>query len=319
MTVAQFVYVIAWIGAIGWPIALFLVAWRRAAWCGVGVVRAAAALVTLFWMFGVWAFLIEPKTQVVRRVTIESLAWTGAPLTIGVISDVHVGGPHVSVARVRRIVGRMNAEAPDLVLLVGDYVDHHRPPSGRSAAENAAITAGLEALGEFEAPLGVVAVLGNHDWWYDGPLVEATLRAVGVTVLENDAVSVGVAGRTFWIAGLADYDSKRAQPSFDRALTDVPEAGDVIAIGHWPDVFAEAPPRVALTLAGHSHCGQLSLPIIGRPFAVSPGSARWPCGAYEEGGRQLFVTGGVGTSVLPARFGAPPEIVILMLVAAPPA
>jgi predicted MPP superfamily phosphohydrolase len=87
-------------------------------------------------------------------------------------------------------------------------------------------------------------------------------------------------------------------------------------MSHWPDPFAQVPQRVALTVAGHSHCGQISLPLIGRPFSASPGAALWPCGAYKVGGRDLFVTGGLGTSVVPMRIGAPPEIVILTLKAA---
>jgi len=318
VTVASVAYALAKIAAAGWVALLVMVAWRRPSWLRLRFSLIVVAGVSLAWILGVWAFLIEPKTLVVRDVTVTSAAWHGAPLRIGVISDVHVGGPHVSPARVRRIVTRMNAEAPDLVLLVGDYVDGHRPPQSRSAAQNTMIAEGLTALGDLEAPLGVVAVLGNHDWWYDGPRVEAALRSVGVQVLENDAVALDVEGRRIWITGLADYESLRAQPSFTRALSGVPDADDVIALGHWPDVFADAPSRVALTIAGHSHCGQLTVPFIGRPIAVSPGSRRWPCGLYEDGERQLFVTGGIGTSVLPARFGAPPEIVILSLVTASP-
>jgi predicted MPP superfamily phosphohydrolase len=87
-------------------------------------------------------------------------------------------------------------------------------------------------------------------------------------------------------------------------------------MSHWPDPFAQVLQRVALTVAGHSHCGQIDLPLIGRPFSASPGAALWPCGAYKVGGRDLFVTGGLGTSVVPMRIGAPPEIVILTLKAA---
>ena len=96
-------------------------------------------------------------------------------------------------------------------------------------------------------------------------------------------------------------------------ISDVCKSLYQFAITHWPDPFETMPPRVALTLAGHTHCGQVNLPILGRPILPSPASHRWPCGLYDEGGRMLFVPGGVGTSVLPVRFRAPPEIVIVTL------
>ncbi|MGD2131852.1 MAG: metallophosphoesterase [Maricaulaceae bacterium] len=316
MTFAHIVHALAWIGALGWPLTLGVFLWRSRRLKRVRAVQAFTAAVSVAWALCVWAFLIEPAGLVVRQVEIASPAWTGPPVRIGVIADLHVGGPQMSPARVRRIAARMNAEAPDLILLAGDYISNHLGPDERSARANTALEEGVAALGALEAPLGVVAVLGNHDWWYDGVRVEDWLVAAGLPVLENDAVQIARGEDSFWVAGVADYYSDRAQPSFDQALARVPETDDVIALGHWPDVFAEAPGRVALTVAGHSHCGQLNLPILGRP-AVSAGAARWPCGLYEEGGRLLYVTGGIGTSVLPARFCAPPEIVVITLSGAP--
>jgi hypothetical protein len=231
---------------------------------------------------------------------------------IALISDVHIGA-HMSPARIAQITARINALEPDLALLAGDYVSGHVGPGLRAARENEAIAQGLAALGALDAPLGVVAVLGNHDWWYDGERVETALAAAGVTVLENAALRIdrGADGALF-VAGLADYHSERAAPSWPTAMASIPTDADVLAVAHWPDVFIGAPARVALTVAGHSHCGQLNLPLLGRP-AVSPGAARWPCGFYEEDGRALYVTGGLGVSMLPARFRAPPEIVVITL------
>ena len=119
--------------------------------------------------------------------------------------------------------------------------------------------------------------------------------AAGVQVLENRRVRIPRSGGVFWLGGLADYESERTQPSYI-GPSGVAEGEPVIAMAHWPDVFSTAPERVALTMAGHSHCGQVNLPFIGRPVSVSPGSARWPCGLYEDRGRWLYVSGGVGTS-----------------------
>jgi len=307
----ELIYALAWAGAIGWPLLLgaALLKWRRLPWPGFTV----AGVVSLGWALGVWAFLIEPRLLVVRHVEVFSRGWQGEPLRIGVLSDVHVGGPHGPVTRVRAIVDRLNAEKPDIIVLVGDYVGGHAPIGARSAGQNSTVSDGVSALGGLSAPLGVYAVLGNHDWWYDGPGVEALLSARGIPVLENSAVAVERPGGQFWIAGLADFDSLRTQPSYPRALDTVPETGPVIVLSHWPDAFASAPDRVALTIAGHSHCGQVNLPVLGRIIHASNGSRIWPCGLYDVGMRKLYVTGGVGVSVLPARFRQPPEIAIVTL------
>jgi predicted MPP superfamily phosphohydrolase len=312
-------YGLAWLGAIGGPVALFLV-WRDArrrrggAWSARR--KGLTGLCALLWCLGVWGFLIEPELLVVRRVTIESAAWRGPPLRVGLISDTHVGGPHVDAARVGRVVARMNAEKPDLVVLLGDYVGGHGAVARHDRAFRHEVDAGIAAFAGLDAPLGAIAVFGNHDWWYGDVAIARAFAAAKIPLLENESVPVSTGGRTFWVAGMPDYVSRRAQPDFDFALRHAPADADVIAIVHRPDVFALSPPRVAVTLAAHSHCGQVNLPLVGRVFAASPGSARWPCGAYDEGGRKLYVTGGVGVSILPVRFNQPPEIVVVTLKAA---
>ncbi len=262
---------------------------------------------------GVWAFLIEPETLVVRRISVESPQWSGPPLRIGVISDTHVGAPHMDAARARSVVAQMNGERPDVVVLLGDYVGRHQPGPDRPPAERAEIMKGVAALGSLKAPLGVVAILGNHDWWYDGAVVARTLTGAHVSVLENQAMRLDRPGGALWIAGLEDMESLRAAPSPARALAAVPMGEPVILLMHEPDAYPAVPQRVALSLAGHTHCGQVVLPIVGRLIHASPGAKRWPCGLYRDGGRPLFVTAGVGTSILPARFRAPPEIVVITL------
>jgi predicted MPP superfamily phosphohydrolase len=308
------VYGLAWVSAIGWPALAVagLVFWRGLGWAGA----FAAALISVVWAVGVWAILIEPKMLVVRRVDVISETWPGEPLRIGVLSDVHIGGPHAPVSRVKAVVERLNAERPDVIVLVGDYVGGHVPLQARSPARNAVIADGLAALGELSAPLGVYAVLGNHDWWYDGREVEARITGAGIPVLENGAVAVDRPEGRFWIAGLADFESLREEPSYVSALRDVPEADPAIVLSHWPDAFASAPDSVALTIAAHSHCGQVNLPLLGRIVHASTGSKIWPCGLYDVRKRKLYVTGGVGVSVLPARFRQPPEIGIITLRAA---
>jgi predicted MPP superfamily phosphohydrolase len=307
------VLLLAWIGAFAGPL-IILTAWAlvrrsgrlRLAWTLAGLALVAYGL-------GVWAFLIEPRLLVVRQVTIESPAWRGPPVRLGLISDTHVAAPHVDPARVARVVARMNAQHPDAVLLLGDYAGGHEPAATRAVPARSEILRGVAAFKGLRARLGVYAVLGNHDWWYDGPAIERALTASGAVVLENRAVLAPRPEGAFWIAGLADLDSFRAEPSYARALAGVPAAAPVVVLSHWPDPFAQAPDRVALTVAGHTHCGQVNLPVLGRLIHASRAARRWGCGAYVDRGRHLFVTGGLGVSILPVRFRAPPEIVIVTL------
>ena len=162
-----------------------------------------------------------------------------------------------------------------------------------------------------------MAAYGNHDWWYDDTAIANAFVGARIPLLANRSLRVARPEASFWIAGLDDYASTRQQPSYDAALRDVPADGPVIAIGHRPDIFFHAPDRVAITLVGHTHGGQINIPLFGRPVAVSRGSRLWPWGAFDVDGRKLYVTSGIGVSALPARFNQPPEIVILTLKAAP--
>jgi predicted MPP superfamily phosphohydrolase len=309
------IMILAWAGALLWPAAILFGMWR-----GVKTGRGPGwfswlviFLVTVAWGLGVRAFLWEPETLIVRRVEVVSALWKGEPLRVGVISDIHGAGPHMSVGRLESIVAQMNSERPDIVLLLGDFVAGHEPMAERSVGDNAAVMETLAPLAKLRAPLGVWSVLGNNDWWYDGRAVEKGLQDAGVKVLENARVRVERAGGAFWLGGLADYESTRAQPSYGQTLDDLPDGDPVIVMSHWPDVFATAPDRVFVTFAGHTHCGQVNLPLFGRLMHASPGSEKWPCGLYTEWGRKLYVTGGVGVSIIPVRFLQPPEIGVVTL------
>jgi predicted MPP superfamily phosphohydrolase len=304
--------IIAAVTPIGVAAALFLPRRRRTG----ATAKILLVLIALGWALGVWAFLIEPETLAVRRIAVQSEPWSGEPVRIGVISDTHVSSPHMDAARMRAIVQRMNALRPDIVVLLGDYVGSHEPSDARDVAERAEILAGVEAFRGLKAPLGVYGVLGNHDWWYGGRAIESAMQRAGVTMLVNSSVPVMRAGRRFHVAGVESLSSTRQRPWILIALDDVPPEEPVILLMHEPDSFAQVPNGVALSLAGHSHCGQVRLPLVGAIVLPSPGSRRWPCGLYDDG-RKLYVTGGVGTSVLPVRFGARPEIALLTLTAAP--
>lgn len=307
------VLVLAWIGAVLGPIVCIVLIRRLLRGRRIIFASALGAITAIGWGLGVWAFLIEPATLTVRHVTVESATWRGPLLRIGVISDTHVAAPHTDVARIERLVARMNGQRPDVVVLLGDYAGGHEPAATRAQPERSQILRGVEAFRGLSAPLGVHGVLGNHDSWYDDAAISAALTRTGVSVLDNRAERIARPGGAFWLAGLADMESPREPPLVSATLRQVADDAPVVLLTHWPDPFAEVPGGVALTLAGHTHCGQVNLPVFGRLVHASRMSERWACGLYDEGGRKLFVTGGVGVSILPVRFRVPPEIVVVTL------
>jgi predicted MPP superfamily phosphohydrolase len=253
-----------------------------------------------------WAVVVEPGRLVVRETQVRSARWPRPPLRIAVLTDLHVGSFRNGLDRLDGIVARTNAQSPDLVVILGDLVIHDVvlgrfvPPEATAAR-----------LARLRAPLGVMAVLGNHDWWYDGVRVRAVLEKAGIRVLENDAVPIGDGSRRFWVAGVGDLWTRPAD--IPKALAGVPPEDPVILLTHNPDVFPSVPEHVVLTLAGHTHGGQVALPIVGRPIVPSRYGQRYAYGLVVENGRALFVSPGIGTSILPVRFRVPPEISMVTL------
>ena len=171
------------------------------------------------------------------------------------------------------------------------------------------------ALSGLRARLGVIAVLGNHDWWNDGPRMASALAQSGIVVLEDGVQRLEHAGGEFYVVGLADQMTRPKRIA--EALALVPEGKPLLLLVHEPDVFAELDGRPVLTLAGHTHGGQVLIPFLGRPIVPSAFGQRFAAGHVVEGDRHMFVTTGVGTSIWPIRLGVPPELVMLTLRSAP--
>lgn len=236
-------------------------------------------------------------------------------LSITVIADLHAGGPNMGVDRIRQVVDAANRVGSDLIVLLGDYFATHpfvteKVPHGAWAAE----------LARLRAPLGVHAILGNHDWWFDIDGTRKALAGVRIPVMENDAVLLGPPGRRFWLAGLGDQIAHRLGRRMFRGVDDLPGTlkrvtsnDPVILLVHEPDIFPQVPSRVALTLAGHTHGGQVTLPMVPPVWAPSAYGARFAYGHIVEQGRHMIVSGGLGTSIVPMRLGVPPEIVRIEL------
>ena len=270
--------------------------------------RLVAAIALAAFTIGIWSTLVEPGAVAIRRIDLDIGARTGslAGLRIAVLGDIHTGAPHIDEDKLRALVRDVNASAPDVVALLGDYVIHG-VVGGRFVEPET--TAAI--LADLAAPGGVFAVLGNHDWWLDGTRVRRALESRGVIVLENESRYVKHAGGGFRLAGLADLWTRT--PDIEAALREVGPGQPVIVLTHSPDLFPEVPSRVALTLAAHTHGGQVRIPPFAPPVVPSRFGSRYAAGHVVEDRRHLFVTTGVGTSIVPVRLAVRPEVVILTL------
>ena len=230
-----------------------------------------------------------------------------APVKIALLADTHLSGPDNSPARMGRIVDAINAAKPDLILLGGDYIGDRKLIGRVYSVEQA-----VAPFARLKAPLGIVAVLGNHDHWEGADAVTAELRRIGVTVLRNAAGRRGPLA----IGGIDDAHTGNADPR--RTLAAVHRLGGApLLFTHSPDVFPDLLPGAPLLLAGHNHCGQGVLPFYGPVTIPSRYGKRYMCGLYREYGKTLVVTGGVGTSVLPFRLLARSDWWLITLI--PPA
>ncbi|MFV0490579.1 MAG: metallophosphoesterase [Pseudorhodobacter sp.] len=284
-----------------------------------GFLKGVAGTVLAGLTLGGYAFGAEPALRLREQLwRLSPTGWTGGSLRIVALADLHLGEPYIGLARLKRIVGRVNALAPDLVLYLGDYTAGHRFISRPVGVVDAA-----PIMAQARGRLGTYAILGNHDWWDDreaqrrggGPnLYAEAFRNAGIAVLSNSAVRVD----GFWLAGLEDQLALRTLRGF-RGLDDLPgtlakitDDAPVVLMAHEPDIFPKIPDRVCLTLSGHTHGGQVRL-LGWSPMVPSRYGNRYAWGHVREGARDLVVSGGIGCSIMPVRFGMPPEITIIDL------
>ncbi len=281
----------------------------------------AALVVALLATLGLLAdeaFWREPRSLALAYVQVTTPAWPAgtAPLRVALISDLHVDHAHMPPERVKRLVQTVNALSPDLIVLAGDYVGglwdeggSHKPRAQRSAQSNALIEQGLGALAGLKARYGAVAVIGNHDGYWDPDRVAAGLQADGITVLQNASLRIARPGGDVWVVGLEDAQTQH--PDFARALQGVPARAAVLGVGHNPGLIDWRSDTLPVLLAGHTHGGQVRFPWVGAVARLSRyinSTANQPVIRH---GRVLVVTRGLGESGLPVRFGSPPEIMLV--------
>ncbi len=273
-----------------------------------------------FFSLGGYAFAVEPRHRLsVAEYDLALPRWpAGAPpLKVALLSDIHISDPWMPLERVEHIVATANSLDVDVILLLGDYL------AGVPGFRRVPIEAMAAALGQLQAPLGVHAIVGNHDYRWrrtPTPLVGA-LRAAGIDVLLNQSRRIRGHGHDFWLAGTESalaggLDGSDGRDDLEATLAGVDGERPVVLMAHEPTQFESVSDRVAVTFSGHTHGGQVALPLIGAPVSHHSTVHGWVRGHYVHQGRHLVVTSGLGMSLLPIRFMVPPEIAVVTLRAA---
>ncbi len=239
-------------------------------------------------LFLIWGFFIEPNLIVVKKYKIKNLGFK----RIVFASDFHIS--KYGKNRLNRIIGLINAQKPDLVILGGDFIKGH---TGKNTLPIEEIAYELSKINSI-----TVSVLGNHDGWYDKYRVKNSLEKNGIKVLLNSNAKIG----DLYISGVEDLQT--GLPNIKTALEGTQNPR--ILVSHTPDIYYDVKDNVNLILAGHVHGGQVR--VLGMPILVpSKYGNKFACGDYKETQNRMIVTKGLGTSILNVRLGTIPEIVLL--------
>jgi len=272
-------------------------------------------------LIAAYAYFVEPRQFVVveAHLTVPNMDPTLDGFRVVAISDIHAGSNYAPLERLRLVVEKANEQNADLIVLLGDYVSEARRGRNRDAAagtDGTELKIPVETIADnlqgFKARYGVYAVIGNHDWYHNEQKVHRELERVGIDVLDNEIADVKVGDTIVHLWGIEDFWKNRRVPRepFDQ----LPDKRNVIVITHNPDSLLTAPNGVSIMLAGHSHGGQLNFPFFGPRATVN--DPRFMRGHAEVDGKHVYVTSGVGTSVIPFRWRVPPEIAVVTLHAA---
>ena len=260
-----------------------------------------AGLVLAFAGYGYYEATRDP---VVVRYSVGLAKWpAGAPpLRIVQLSDIHVAWPDMPVERVARIVAQVNRLKPDLVVITGDFVGGKIWDRKIVNFDDA-----LVPLTKLRARYGTVAVRGNHDSSYWTPIV---FSRTPIRMLQNRWIAVG----PITVAGVDDLTGwLNPVIGAQRAVAGAPTDRPLIMLSHEPDFFQWLPRPVDLLICGHTHGGQIILPLVGTRSTGEAFTDKHLRGLFAEHGQRMIVSSGLGTSMVPLRIGVPPEVAVITL------
>jgi uncharacterized protein len=262
--------------------------------------KIVSALVVVGFIFLAIGYRNATQMPIIRTAQLKAENWPkGAPpVRVLLISDIHVAGPDMPPERVAKIAEQLNATKPDLILIAGDLISEKLLATRLFTPEE--VVASLTA---FKAPLGVIVALGNHDHWAGTAAFKRELASAKLTLLDNDAVTRG----PLIIGGVGDEFTGNADLAKTYRAMAI-QKGVPMIVTHDPDIVPDLPSPVAAVFAGHTHCGQINRPWSGAPaMNVSRYGMRFQCGDIKDRGQRVFVTAGLGTSVVWLRYAAPPD------------
>lgn len=263
-------------------------------------------LLSVFILSAIWSFIIEPEFLLVKKVSIEVPKWhkEHKNLKFAVLADFHIGFGHMNKNKLSEIIKRTNKENPDIVILLGDYVNQ--------SSQNEKYLPLLKELGNFKSKYGIFAIMGNHESWEVRHKIRKYLKKANIKLLENDAEKLTVNKKDLWIAGVEDLTT--GFPDIDVVMDKINDNNNpAVLLSHNPDIFDIIPERFCITLAGHTHGGQLYIPFLVRLVTPSEYGMRFLKGHVVNNNRHIYISSGLGTTIIPARFLVPPEIIILRL------
>lgn len=274
-------------------------------------ISAVSAVGTVIAGVGGFAYAHDVEPENLEIVPVElylphlDLAFDGYRLVQ--ISDIHMG-TGITTERLIHIVEMVNAQNPDAVAITGDYVTN---------GDITFLLPGLiEGLSKLQARDGSFAILGNHDHWTDPTAIRTMLRRSGLVDMSNSTYTIQRGNAVLHLAGVDDYWER--QDRLDEVLAQLPTEGCAILLAHEPDYadISSVTGRFDLQISGHSHGGQVRIPILNRAIHVPRYSIKYPMGRYQVGEMIQYTNRGVGTIAPAVRFNCRPEITVFTLRAA---